>query len=167
MLNIRCLEAIWFFPEGNFGNRIFPYLYLFGEFSVGGNLSLDKLISPEIVTNPKMVIDALGLNASVTISVTVFATFSSGMGKPEDYLGLSTFKAITAFGCTGSYSQSSDKTIWTVGLGKTFSIGVGGGSSALGFGYSEGAVYYVDAGAALQELFSSLADSVNTVASNI
>ena len=139
------VEALWFAFTGNnnFGNGLIPWCYAFGGFSGGLTLDFSKLLSPNLLNNPKNVLQGFGFNLSISLSVSLFVIYAKNLKSPYDYAGAFSFAASTVWGVT--VSKAWGGRISTYGIGWTWQIGISKRSCSIGsklFGGFCGASYY-------------------------
>lgn len=136
---------LWFAFTGNnkFGNGLIPWCYAFGGFSGGLTLNFSKLLSPNLLNNPKNVLQGFGFNLSISLSVSLFVIYAKNLKSPYDYAGAFSFAASTVWGVT--VSKAWGGRISTYGIGWTWQIGISKRSCSIGsklFGGFCGASYY-------------------------
>lgn len=136
-------EAIWFNKKNNFGNGFIPWCYWYYGGSLGFTLDFNKLLSPNLLKNPKNVLKGFGLSFSCSVSITCFLVTANKMRDPYDYIGGFSFWTGTVYGVTISKAWSS--RISTYGVGVTWEVGIKKWSFSFGkklFGTSRGYSYY-------------------------
>ena len=136
-------EAIWFFVNNNFRNGYIPWCYTFYGGSVGLTLDFNKLLSPNMITNPKTVLSGFGLNISCAVSVSCFLVTGKNFRDPYDYIDWVDSWSTTVWGATVSKSSSARST--TYGLGVSFEVSVKRWRTSIGkklFGTMGGRSYY-------------------------
>ena len=138
-------EALWFAFTGNnnFGNGLMPWIYFFAGGSMGLTLNFSKLLSPNLLHNPKNVLKGFGFSFSCSIGVIFFLITANKMTSPDDYTRSFYFWTGTVWGVT--VSKASGGKISTYGVGITWEIGISKCSFSFGqklFGISGGGSYY-------------------------
>lgn len=125
------VEALWFAftNNNNFGNGIIPWVYIFNGASMGFVLDIDKLLSTDIINNPKNVLAKLGLGFGMSLDKTFFLITANKMTHPDDYTGKFQFSTYTLMGVTVSKAWGSKISTYGVGLSWDVSVSIKKGIS--------------------------------------
>lgn len=136
-----------------------PWCYWYYGGSLGFTLDFNKLLSPNLLKNPKNVLKGFGLSFSFSVSITCFLVTANKMSHPYDYTRCFSFWTGTVYGVTISKAWSS--RISTYGVGVTWEVGIKKRSFSFGkklFGTSRGYSYYrmIPIGTNAKSLYNSV-----------
>ena len=89
---------------------------------MGFVLDIDKLLSTDIINNPKNVLAKLGLGFGMSLDITFFLITANKMTEPKNYTRNFQFSTYTLMGVTVSKAWGSN--ISTYGVGVSWDVSV-------------------------------------------